>query len=53
MSLLEVEGLTVQIRGDGGTVTIVDGVDYEVEEQQIFGVHRLGRTILSDHVTSD
>jgi oligopeptide/dipeptide ABC transporter ATP-binding protein len=38
MSLLEVEGLTVQIRGDGGTVTIVDGVDYEVEEQQIFGV---------------
>jgi oligopeptide/dipeptide ABC transporter ATP-binding protein len=38
MSLLEVEGLTVQIRGEGGTVTIVDGVDYEVEEQQIFGV---------------
>ena len=38
MSLLEVEGLTVQIRGEGGTVTIVDGVDYEVEERQIFGV---------------
>jgi oligopeptide transport system ATP-binding protein len=38
MSLLQVEGLTVQIRGEGGTVTIVDGVDYEVEERQIFGV---------------
>jgi oligopeptide/dipeptide ABC transporter ATP-binding protein len=38
MSLLEVEGLTVKIRGEGGTVTIVDGVDYEVEERQIFGV---------------
>ena len=38
MSLLEVEGLTVQIRGEGGTVTIVDGVDYEVEDRQIFGV---------------
>jgi oligopeptide transport system ATP-binding protein len=38
VSLLEVEGLTVQIRGEGGTVTIVDGVDYEVEERQIFGV---------------
>jgi oligopeptide transport system ATP-binding protein len=38
VSLLQVEGLTVQIRGEGGTVTIVDGVDYEVEERQIFGV---------------
>ena len=38
MSLLEVEGLTVKIRGEAGTVTIVDGVDYEVEERQIFGV---------------
>jgi oligopeptide/dipeptide ABC transporter ATP-binding protein len=38
VSLLEVEGLTVQIRGEGGTVTIVDGVDYKVEERQIFGV---------------
>jgi oligopeptide transport system ATP-binding protein len=38
VSLLEVEGLTVQIRGESGTVTIVDAVDYEVEERQIFGV---------------
>jgi len=38
MSLLEVEGLTVKIRGEAGTVTIVDGVDYDVEERQIFGV---------------
>jgi oligopeptide transport system ATP-binding protein len=38
MSLLEVEGLTVRIKGESGTVTIVDAVDYEVEERQIFGV---------------
>ena len=38
MSLLEVNGLTVEIRGEHGTVTIVDGVDYAVEEGQIFGV---------------
>ncbi len=38
MTLLEVEGLTVEIRGEHGTVTIVDGVDYAVEEGQVFGV---------------
>ena len=38
MSLLEVNGLTVEIRGEHGTVTIVDGVDYAVEEGQVFGV---------------
>ena len=38
MSLLEVEGLTVRIRGERDTVTIVDGVDYNVEEGQVFGV---------------
>jgi oligopeptide transport system ATP-binding protein len=38
MSLLEVEGLRVEIRGEHGTVTIVDGVDYAVEEGQVFGV---------------
>ena len=38
MSLLKVEGLTVEIRGEHGTVTIVDGVDYAVEDGQVFGV---------------
>jgi oligopeptide/dipeptide ABC transporter ATP-binding protein len=38
MSLLEVEGLRVEIRGEHGTVTIVDGVDYAVEQGQVFGV---------------
>ena len=38
MSLLEVENLRVQIRGEHGTVTIVDGVDYAVEPGQVFGV---------------
>jgi oligopeptide transport system ATP-binding protein len=38
VSLLEVEGLRVEIRGEHGTVTIVDGVDYAVEEGEVFGV---------------
>ncbi|MBA3245461.1 MAG: ABC transporter ATP-binding protein [Actinobacteria bacterium] len=38
MSLLEVEELRVKIRTDRGEVTIVDGVDYAVEEGQVFGV---------------
>lgn len=38
MTLLEVEGLRVKIRTEGGEVTIVDGVDYAVEPGQVFGV---------------
>jgi oligopeptide/dipeptide ABC transporter ATP-binding protein len=38
VSLLEVEALTVRIRSERGTVTIVDGVDYAVEQGQVFGV---------------
>ncbi len=38
MSLLEVEGLRVQLRGGSGLVTIVDGVDYRVEQGEVFGV---------------
>jgi len=38
MSLLEVEGLRVRIRTEGGEITIVDGVDYAVEPGQVFGV---------------
>ena len=36
MSLLEVEGLRVAARG--GLLTIVDGVDYRVEQGEVFGV---------------
>ena len=38
MSLLEVDGLTVRLPGDGGPVTVVDGVDYAVEPRR--GVRR-------------
>ncbi len=38
MSLLEVEGLTVKIRTEGGELTIVDDVDYAVQQGQVFGV---------------
>jgi oligopeptide/dipeptide ABC transporter ATP-binding protein len=38
VSLLEVEGLRVQLRGGSGLVTIVDGVDYRVEQGEVFGV---------------
>jgi oligopeptide/dipeptide ABC transporter ATP-binding protein len=38
MSLLEVEGLRVALRGAGGLLTIVDGVDYRVEEGEVFGI---------------
>jgi oligopeptide/dipeptide ABC transporter ATP-binding protein len=38
MSLLEVEGLRVRLRGAGGLLTIVDGVDYRVEQGEVFGV---------------
>ncbi len=38
MSLLEVEGLRVQLQGAGGLVTVVDGVNYHVEQGEVFGV---------------
>src|SRR4029078_6930012 len=38
MSLLEVDGLRVLLPGAGGLLTVVDGVDYRVEEGEGFGV---------------
>ena len=38
MSLLEVDGLRVRLRGGSGLRTIVDGVDYRVEQGEVFGV---------------
>jgi oligopeptide transport system ATP-binding protein len=38
MSLLQVEGLRVRLRTAAGLVTIVDGVDYRVEQGEVFGV---------------
>ena len=38
MSLLEVEGLRIRLPTPTGLVTVVDGVDYEVEPGQVFGV---------------
>jgi oligopeptide/dipeptide ABC transporter ATP-binding protein len=38
MSLLTVEGLRVRLPGPGGPVTVVDGVDYEIEPAQVFGI---------------
>jgi oligopeptide/dipeptide ABC transporter ATP-binding protein len=38
MSLLEVEGLRVHLPAPGGGVTVVDGVDFTVEEGQVFGL---------------
>jgi oligopeptide/dipeptide ABC transporter ATP-binding protein len=37
-ALLEVEGLRVRLRTPRGFATIVDGVDYQVEPAQVFGV---------------
>ena len=37
-ALLEVEGLRVRLPTPSGLATVVDGVDYEVEPAQIFGV---------------
>jgi oligopeptide/dipeptide ABC transporter ATP-binding protein len=37
-ALLEVEGLRVRLPTPTGLATVVDGVDYEVEPAQIFGV---------------
>ncbi len=38
MSLLEVENLRVHLPGASGPVTVVDGVDFAVEEGQVFGL---------------
>jgi oligopeptide transport system ATP-binding protein len=38
VSLLEVEGLRVKLRGARGMVTVVDGVDYRVDQGEVFGV---------------
>jgi oligopeptide transport system ATP-binding protein len=38
MSLLAVEGLRVRLPGPGGPVTVVDGVNYEIEAAQVFGI---------------
>ncbi|MDX6454873.1 MAG: peptide/nickel transport system ATP-binding protein, partial [Gaiellaceae bacterium] len=38
MSLLEVEGLRVRLPTTRGLVTVVDGVDYAVEQGEVFGV---------------
>ncbi len=37
-SLLDVEGLRVRLPTPGGLVTIVDGVSYDVEPAQVFGI---------------
>jgi oligopeptide transport system ATP-binding protein len=37
-ALLEVEGLRVKLPTPTGFATVVDGVDYEVEQAQVFGV---------------
>jgi oligopeptide transport system ATP-binding protein len=37
-SLLEVEGLRVKLPTPSGFATVVDGVDYDVEQAQVFGV---------------
>ena len=38
MSLLEVEGLRVQLATPHGSVTVVDGVDYSVQTGEVFGI---------------
>jgi oligopeptide/dipeptide ABC transporter ATP-binding protein len=38
MILLAVEGLRVRLPSPGGPVTVVDGVDYEIEPAQVFGI---------------
>jgi oligopeptide/dipeptide ABC transporter ATP-binding protein len=37
-ALVEVEGLRVQLPGHGGPVTIVDGLDFTIEEGETFGI---------------
>jgi oligopeptide transport system ATP-binding protein len=38
VSLLAVEGLRVRLPTPGGPVTVVDGVDYEVQTGEVFGI---------------
>ena len=38
MSLLEVDGLRVRLPAGGRLLTVVDGVDYRVEQGEVFGV---------------
>jgi oligopeptide transport system ATP-binding protein len=38
MSLLEVDELRVRLRGASGLLTVVDGVDYRVEQGEVFGI---------------
>jgi oligopeptide transport system ATP-binding protein len=38
MSLLEVDGLRVRLPTASGLLTVVDGVDYRVEQGEVFGV---------------
>ena len=38
MSLLEVDGLRVRLPVAGRLLTVVDGVDYRVEQGEVFGV---------------
>jgi oligopeptide/dipeptide ABC transporter ATP-binding protein len=38
VSLLEVDGLRVRLRGSRGLLTVVDGVGYQVEQGEVFGV---------------
>jgi len=37
-TLLDVQGLTVTLATNSGPMTIVDDVDYAVEQGQVFGV---------------
>ena len=38
MSVLAVEGLRVRLPTPAGDVTVVDGVDYEVQPAEVFGI---------------
>ena len=38
MSVLAVEGLRVRLPTPAGEVTVVDGVDYEVQPAEVFGI---------------
>jgi oligopeptide transport system ATP-binding protein len=38
VSLLEVDELRVRLRGASGLLTVVDGVDYRVEQGEVFGI---------------
>ena len=38
MSVLAVDGLRVRLQTPGGEVTVVDGVDYEVQPAEVFGI---------------